>query len=118
MPQWLATTFAVLLALLPGGLWMAFWFFAVDWKKVWPVLRAGAWAPVVLLIVVTALVWSRINPTPWTDWVHIANFWWQLYIVLALTAVALFSGWLQGFFGYEPSEVPIEPPPLEEGGHH
>src|SRR5262245_36577162 len=60
------------LARLAGGLvylalgsamliaWVAWWLFAVNWKKAWPVLAEGAWAPLVLLILVGALVWSRL----------------------------------------------------------
>src|SRR5262245_31283935 len=51
-------SFGVLLyALLPVGLWCVWWLCAVDWKRLWPVLARGAWAPVVLLMVAAALAW-------------------------------------------------------------
>ena len=38
MPEWLARLIAVLQALIPGGLWCAWWLWGVNWKKTWPVL--------------------------------------------------------------------------------
>src|SRR5258706_127941 len=53
--DWLTTTlFPFLLAILPIGLWMAFWLWAVNWKMVWPVLAEGAWMPCVLLGLIIA----------------------------------------------------------------
>ena len=45
---WTETFFPVVQLLIPVVLWMAFWLFAVNWKKTWPTLREGAWAPVEL----------------------------------------------------------------------
>ncbi len=112
LPQWLSNVFALLLPLLPAALWVAFWLWAVDWRKLWPALAEGAWAPCVLLGLVAATVWSRIDPTPCNclGFVSVPNFWWQLGSVGALAAVALFTGWLQGLIGYEPPEIAVEPP--------
>jgi hypothetical protein len=120
MPDWLAEVFAVLLRLLPGGLWCAWWLWAVDWKKAWPVLAQGAWAPVVLLGLLGALVWSRISPSECDCLavVRIPNFWWRLGGVAALAATALFCGWLQGRLGWAPAEVDLEPPPEAPGRGH
>ncbi len=112
------TLFPFLLAILPGGLWMAFWLWAVDWRKVWPVLAAGAWAPCVLLILLISLVWSRVSPAPCDCiGVRLPNFWWQLGSVAALAGCALFSGWLQGVIHYAPLDVPVEPPAHADHGH-
>ncbi len=110
----------VLLVLLPVLLWCAFWLWAVNWKKAWPVLRQGGWAPLVLLIVMAAVVWSRIQRTDWPlfEGVTLPNFWWQFAGVLFLTALAFFSGWLQGVLHQTPFEVAVEPPPAEPGHHH
>ncbi len=126
LPLWLSNLFAVLLHLLPGGLWMAFWLWAVNWKKTWKVLAEGGWAPVLLLMYLSALVWSRIAPSECTclGFVTLPNFWWQMGSVSALAAVALFSGWLQGVIHFTPLEVNFEPPAHEHGhdahghGHH
>jgi len=113
VPEWLPNLVAVLL-------WMAFWFFAVDWRKVGPFLREGAWAPCVLLGLMAALAWSRIAPSD--EYVlgglRLANFWWQLGVVGLLMALALFCGWLQEQWRYEPPEIQIEPPPAEHGHGH
>src|SRR5947207_1916173 len=70
----LALTWSLLIA------WVAWWLLAVNWTKAWPVLARGAWAPLVLVLVVSALVWSRISPGDCgcLGFVTIANFWWQL----------------------------------------
>jgi hypothetical protein len=102
--------------------WIAWWLCGVNWSKVWPVLARGAWAPVVLLMVTGALVWSSIAPGPCTCLpdIIVPNFWWQLGAVGLLAAVTLFCGWLQGVFGWQPAEISLEPPvttvPLHD--HH
>jgi hypothetical protein len=120
MPEGWERFFAVLLWLLPGGLWCAWWLWTPDWKKVWPVLAAGAWVPVVLLMVLSALAWSMISPSSCNclGFVTLPNFWWQLGSVSALTVLALFCGWLQGQLGWTPAEVEIEPPAAEPGHGH
>src|SRR5262249_5038893 len=82
-----------------------------DWRKVWPVLAQGAWAPCVLLGLVAATVWSRIDPGPCNclGFATVPNFWWQLGGVSTLVALVLFAGWLQERWCYAPPEVPIEP---------
>ena len=100
--------------------WIAWWLWGVNWKKAWPVLAQGAWAPAVLLIVIGALVWSRIAPSDCTclGFVTVPNFWWQLGGVGLLAAITLFCGWLQGVFGWAPAEIDLEPPPAADHGHH
>jgi hypothetical protein len=85
--------------------WVAWWLFAVDWKKAWPVLARGGWAPAVLLVIVTALAWSRLDATPTEQ----GDFWWRLAYVSGLAALALVCGWLQGVFGFELPEISVEP---------
>jgi len=109
----LALTWALLIA------WVAWWLLGVNWKKTWPVLARGGWAPVVLLGVMAALVWSRLAPGDrnFLGFVHVANFWWQLYAVSLVIALTLFCGWLQGVFGWTPPEIDFEPPPPADHGH-
>jgi hypothetical protein len=109
----------VLALLLPGALWCAFWLWAVNWKKVWPVLAEGGWAPVVLLSVVAALVWSRVQPGScnFLGIFWVPNFWCQMGGVASLVSVAMFCGWLQGLMGYEPMEVSVDPPPAPAHDH-
>ncbi len=104
--------------------WIAWWLWGVNWRRAWPALAAGGWAPVVLLGVTSALVWSRISPSDCDGlrFITVPNFWWQLGTVGLYIAVALFCGWLQGVFGWTPPEIDLEPPAASAGhaahGHH
>jgi hypothetical protein len=101
--------------LLPWTLliiWIVWWLLAVNWKRCGAALRAGGWAPVVLLGLVAALVWSRFQPVGCScpGFVVIPNFWWQLGYVALLIALALFCGWLQGVLHWVPAELDLTPP--------
>lgn len=104
--------------------WVAWWLLGVDWRRAWPVLAGGAWAPLTLLLVTGALVWSQLAPSTCTclGFMAVPNFWWQLGGVGLLAALTLFCGWLQGVMQWYPAEVPIEPPAVhgghEAGAHH
>lgn len=110
-----------LLALLPGGLWCAWWLWAVNWREVWPVLARGGWLGVLLGMFLAALAWSALFPRPirLLPFLTIGNFWWQLACVGGLTLAALFCGWLQGRLGWEPAPVSFAPPAeaAHEHGH-
>ena len=106
-------------------IWTAWWLWGVNWSKMGEALRRGAWAPVVLLLLVAALVWSRIVPGPQRVLgMNIANFWWQLGAVGLLAAYTLFLGWLQGILGWAPTPIDLEPPHIGTDiqhpghGHH
>ena len=114
-PEGLARVFDVLLNLLPVGVWCTWWLWAANWRKLWPVLAAGAWVPVALLLLLATLVWSRVAPTN-DRW--LPNVWWQLGCVCTLTALALFCGWLQGQLGWQPPEISVEPPPVSHEHDH
>lgn len=103
--------------------WIAWWLWGVDWKKLWPVLGRGAWTGLVLIMLVSALVWSRIAPSSCGCLgISVPNFWWQLGAVGLLAAVTLLCGWVQGLMGWEPAEISLEPPAEAHGehghGHH
>jgi hypothetical protein len=110
----------VLLMLLPVGVWCAWWLGGVNWHKCWPVLAKGAWAPVLLLAAVVAMVWARLQPGDCgcLGFVTIPNGWWQGGTVICLVLLALFCGWLQGYFGWAPEEIPLEPPAHAHDDHH
>lgn len=96
--------------------WIAWWLWGVNWKRAWPVLRAGAWAPLLLLMLLVALVWSQLSPSD----LQIANFLARLGMVAFWVGVALLCGALQGAFGWEPAEINLEPPAVGHGhgAHH
>ncbi|MFO0867209.1 MAG: hypothetical protein U0744_21650 [Gemmataceae bacterium] len=107
-------------------IWIAWWLWAVNWRKGWAVLREGGWAPLVLLVVLTATVWSAISPGGCPS-CGLPNFWYQLVFVSGLVGVAFLCGWLQGVFGWTPAEIDLDPPAHSHGhgdhghghgGHH
>jgi hypothetical protein len=98
----------ILIVLLSVGLWVVWWLWAVNWQRLWPVLARGAWAPAVLLLLMSTVVWSRLVP---------GHFAWQLGMVAALACLALFCGWLQGRLHWTPREVSVEPPAVSDDGH-
>jgi hypothetical protein len=104
--------------------YVAWWLFGVNWSKAWPVLARGAWVPLTVFLVATAIVWSQMAPSDCTCLrvVTIKNFWWQLGDVGLLAAIALFCGWLQGVMHWAPAEISLEPPAATghagHAGHH
>ena len=111
-----AVHWAVLIA------WLVWWLLGVNWAKVWPVLRTGAWTVLILLVLTAALVWSQLDERSGSLFgLAIPNFWWQLMAVGSLVVLTLSCGWLQGVFGWAPAEVDLEPTevsPAVHGGHH
>jgi hypothetical protein len=104
--------------------WLAWWLWGVNWKKVWPVLAQGAWVPLLLLMVLAAMTWSRLDPVACNclGFMTLPNFWWQFLAVSLLVGLTFLCGWLQGVFGWEPAEVDLEPPVASahaaEHAHH
>jgi hypothetical protein len=109
----LLLTFALHWALLI--IWVVWWLFAVDWRQVWSVLGRGAWAPAVLIGIIAALVWGRLQPLAGEPPVTV--FWIRLGEVALLAALALACGWLQGVFGIRPAEVSFEAVVSHGSGH-
>lgn len=100
--------------------WAAWCLWGVNWKKTRHFLACGAWAPAVLLILLIAIVWSRIDPRPCV-WCGLPNFWWQLGYVSLLAGVAMFCGWLQSVLHWTPHDINLDPPAHGHGhdhGHH
>jgi len=92
--------------------WLAWSLWGINWQKCWPTLKAGAWAPVVLCLVVVALIWSQVEPYPCEclKLASVPNFWWQLGAVGLIASITLFCGWLQGYLGWTPAEISLDPP--------
>jgi hypothetical protein len=90
--------------------WLALCLAGINWKKTWPVLARGAWAPLILAMVLVALAWSQMTPDA-------PQFWWKLGQVSLVVAASFFCGWVQGYFGYQPVEINLEPAPSTAGAH-
>jgi hypothetical protein len=93
--------------------WLALCLFGINWKKVWPVLAQGAWAPLVLAMILVALAWSQMTPAT-------IHFWQKLGLVSVLVAASFFCGWVQNYFGWQPADINLEPvePAADGHGHH
>jgi hypothetical protein len=118
--QTLGTLIAQLAALgfhwLLWIVWLAWWLGGVNAKKTRYVLSIGGWAPAVLLVILSAIAWSRMDARPANFLgLTLPNFWWQLLYVIMLALTALFCGWLQSVFHWTPHEIQIDP---EAHGHH
>src|SRR5262245_21427217 len=98
--------------------WIAWWTFAVNWRKLRPVLSQGAWGPVILLMLIIALAWSRLAPGE-LSWgiVVLPNFWWQLAALTVILCFTLLCGVLQDVLGVVPPELNLEPPVSQESEH-
>jgi hypothetical protein len=118
----LIALFAKLLAI--GYHWLV-WIFlaavclwAINWKKARHVLAIGGWAPAILLILVIAIVWSRLDMRSGPAFLPLPNFWWQLTYVTGLALLAMFCGWLQTVFHWTPHEINLDPPAHGHGHDH
>jgi hypothetical protein len=124
--QLVVTLFALVVAvgtlLVRNGLliaWVAWWLWGVNWSKGWGVLARGGWVVVVLLTVLAAMVWAAIAPSRYDVFgqFQAPNFWWQLVASTLLVLLALFCGWVQGVFHWEPAEINLEPPAHAHADH-
>ena len=95
--------------------WCAWWLWGADWRKIWPVLAEGAWVALLLLAFVSALVWSRMDPRSSAG---LPNFWWQFLAVTSLVLLAMFCGWLQHLWNWQPAEVDLDPPEAAHDAAH
>ena len=114
----------VILPWLPLLAWIGFWTFAVNWAKVFPILRRGGMVGVFLLMFVTVLVWGAVAPP--AEGKHlmfglsVSNYAGKFIYVSMLTCIALLCGsaQLSGAFG-SLCEFPEEPADDDHGhgGH-
>jgi hypothetical protein len=120
LPVWLQDVGAVARTLLPGGLFVAWCLWAVNWRLAWPVLADGGWAPLTLIGLMAAFVWSRVWPSMAIVFglIPVPNVLWQLGAIAILIGVALFCGWLQTRLGWFPPEIDLEPPAHAHDHHH
>jgi hypothetical protein len=114
----------IVFILLAAVAWCAWWLCCVDWKKLWAVLAAGAWAPALLLVLMGGAVWKVLDPRDltWPGY-YIPALTWHVGATVGLAALAMFCGWLQALLGWAPPEFPVHPAPAAHGhdhghGHH
>lgn len=100
--------------------WAAWCLWGINWHKARHVLAIGGWAPALLLIFVTAVVWSRLDARSCDclGVVTMPNFWWQLGYVSMLAAIAMICGWLQSVFHWTPHDINLDPPAHGHGHDH
>jgi hypothetical protein len=91
----------------------------VNWKKLRPVLSLGAWTAVVLIVLVSGVVWARLDPRDlsWPGF-YVPALAWRVSAAVGLFLLALFCGWLQGVIGWTPPEIAVHPPEPEHGHAH
>jgi magnesium-transporting ATPase (P-type) len=122
--QLITTLMALLMKLGSFGLhwmlwivWIAVCLWAINWKKTRHVLAVGGWAPALLLMVLIAIVWCRLDTGRGPAFLPLPNFWWQLLYVLGLGCIAMICGWLQSVFHWTPHEITLDPPVHGHHGH-
>jgi hypothetical protein len=105
----------------PLAAWLAYWLFAADWSKLWPVVTRGGWIAIVLIGLMMALVWGVVAPP--TGGKHVIlgltlqNFTGKFVYVTSLLVMMLLCGMVQlsGACGKWASFSGPEP---EDDGHH
>lgn len=99
--------------------WLAWALWGIDWRKLWPTLAQGAWAPVVLLALVGSMVWAFVDPTPLTlTGATLSSYWGHVIGMALLLGATAFCGWLQLFMGWHPPEIDLEPGPAHDPHGH
>jgi hypothetical protein len=120
LPVWLQEVGRTALALVPVGLFVVWCLWGVNWRRAWPVLADGGWAPLVLIALMAAFVWSRVWPSTAivVGLIPVPNVLWQLEAVGMLVGVALFCGWVQTRLGWFHAEIDLDPPAHGPDPHH
>ena len=59
--QFLLTLARTLVPVLPLIAWTAFWYFAVDWRKLSPTIRGGGWLAIALIAVLGITVAAAVQ---------------------------------------------------------
>lgn len=94
--------------------WLAWSLWAIDWRKLGPVLAKGGAIPLVLVTAAVAIVWAGAAPSSLRFLgLQLPNFYWQLGLAGLLLTGTLAAGWLQLKMGWFPEEIQLAP----EGGH-
>lgn len=120
LSQAIGSLFVVALPWLPLAAWLAFWLFAVNWKKLYPVLWQGGLVGVLLLGFVAVLVWSSISIPAGGQHslfgLRVDNVLGKGMYVSGLVMIAFLCGSVQ-LSGACGSVCNFEEPVVEEAGH-
>lgn len=93
--------------------------FAIDWRKLRPVLVQGGAIPLVMLAFLIVGVWGGIAPATLNlVGFDVPNFIWQGVAVGVGVGLLLFCGWLQERAGWFPHEVELFPVAAHGHDHH
>ncbi|MCS7015236.1 MAG: hypothetical protein RMJ19_11030 [Gemmatales bacterium] len=99
--------------------WLAWWLWLVDWRRLWPALRQGAWVPLLLgLALISYITWLLGVPIPGDK--ELGRFA-PIALTSALLTSVLLCGWVQTVFAWHPLAVSFEPAVSSapaEGSHH
>jgi hypothetical protein len=99
--------------------WLAWSLWAIDWRKLGPVLSQGGAVPLVLIAAAVGIAWAGAAPSSMLFvGLEIPNYWWQLGVVGLLLTGTLAAGWLQLKMGWFPQEVTLAPESSHPHGHH
>jgi hypothetical protein len=121
LTQFIGVVLQLLAPWTPLAAWLAYWLFAADWSKLWPVLAKGGWIGVVLIGLMMTMIWGVIAPP--TGGHHVilgltlSNFVGKFVYVTALLVMMTVCGTVQlsGACGDWASFPEPEP---EDDGHH
>lgn len=111
----------LLVPFLPLIAWVAFWLFAVNWRKLSTVLRQGGWTGVALISFVTILVWGLVAPP--ADGAHhilgltLSNYYGKLVYVTTLVCIMLLCGSVQLSGAFDCCVTFAEAPADDYGDH-
>ncbi len=112
----------VVLPWTPLIAWLAYWLYAANWTKVWPVIARGGWIGVVLIGLMMALIWGVIAPpTGGTHFIlglTVQNFTGKLVYVTSLLVMAMLCGFAQLAGACAPWANFEEPAPAAEDHGH
>ncbi len=97
----------------------AFSLWAIDWRRLGPVLREGAALPFALLVIAIGGVWGALSQSDLLVLgISIPNYTWQTMAAVIGAGLVLLCGWLQQRYGWFPQTIEIAPPASHHHDHH
>jgi len=107
--------------------WIGFWLFAVNWVKLYEILRAGAWIGVFLIGALAILVWGTVAPPPGgfhyilgmalSNYVGKTVFVVELIVIMRLCAAVQLSGVCASWCQFQEGEAAEQLAHASQHGH-